>query len=70
MQLAIDTYALSHDSSVQPVHAWEMRKALAVLAEVSGVFQAAEVDALSNEIGCTQDSRKHADQVLHPRFSL
>lgn len=61
--MAIDTYALSHNPSVQPVHAWEMRKSLAVLAEVGGIFQAAEADALSDDMACTHDARKHAGKV-------
>lgn len=60
-QLAIDSYALSHTPSVQPPHAWELRKSLAVLAEMSTIFQRAE--AASMDMLCTQDARKLADEV-------
>lgn len=63
LQLTIDIHALSHNPSVLPVHAWEMRKSLAVLAEVGSVFQAAESDALSDDMSCTKNAKKHAAKV-------
>jgi hypothetical protein len=64
-QLALDTYALSHHPSVQPIHAWEMRKSLAVLAEVTTAFQKAAEQA--GDMRCTREARNHSGQVLsHP----
>lgn len=60
--MAIDTYAVSHSPSVQAVHAWELRKALAVLAEVSSIFTSAE--DLSTDMMMTQDVKQHRGQVL------